>query len=56
MPTMSLATKAFYERNGFKTVFSTDEQEKAYRHLDSDVHLGTRLMYFDLMALTEDNL
>lgn len=50
------ATKAFYERNGFKTVFSTDEQEKAYRHLDEDMHLGTRLMYFDLMSLTEENL
>lgn len=47
-------TKAFYERNGFKTVFSTDEQEKTYRHLDKDTFLGTRLMYFDLISLTED--
>jgi len=51
-----LATKAFYERNGFKTVFSTDEQEKAYRHISEDIHLSTRLMYFDLMSLTENNL
>ena len=50
------ATRVFYERNGFKTVFSTDEQEKAYRHLDEDMHLGTCLMYFDLMSLTEDYL
>ena len=47
------ATKAFYERNGFKTVFSSDEQEKEYRHLEKEVHLTTRLMYFDLMSLTE---
>jgi len=50
------ATKTFYERNGFKTVFSSDEQEKAYRHISEDARLGTRLMYFDLMSLTEDNL
>lgn len=45
-------TIAFYERNGFKTVFSTDDQEKAYRHIDKDIRLGTRLMYFDLISLT----
>lgn len=50
------ADRAFYERNGFKAVFSTDEQEKAYRHIDNDEHLCTRLMYFDLMSLAEDNL
>lgn len=49
-------SKAFYEHNDFKTVFSTDEQEKEYRHLDSKVQLDTRLMYFNLMSLTEDNL
>lgn len=45
-------TLAFYERNGFKTVFSTDEQEKDYRHLEQDIHLNTRLMYFDLLSIT----
>lgn len=50
------ATKAFYERNGFKTVFSTDEQEKAYRHINDEARLSTRLMYFDLMSLTENDL
>lgn len=44
----------FYERNGFKMVFSSDEQEKSYRHLSAESHLGTRLMYFDLMSLTEE--
>lgn len=48
-------TKAFYERNGFKTVFSTDEQEKTYRHMDKEVHLGTRSMYFDLLSLSESD-
>lgn len=46
-------TIAFYERNGFKTVFSTDEQEKSYRHISDDVPLSTRLMYFDLMSLIQ---
>lgn len=45
------ATLAFYGRNGFKTVFSTDEQEKEYRHLEQGVHLNTRLMYFDLLSI-----
>lgn len=42
--------------DGFKTVFSTDEEEKTYRHISNKVQLSTRLMYFDLMSLTEDNL
>ena len=44
-----LATLAFYERNGFHTVFSTEKQEKEYRHIDEDVRLNTRLMYYDLI-------
>jgi hypothetical protein len=43
----------FYARNGFKSVFSSDAQEKEYRHLDNDVHLTTRLMYFDLLSMIE---
>lgn len=42
-------TLTFYEHNGFQTVFSTEEQEKAYRHIEADVRLNTRLMYYDLM-------
>lgn len=45
------ATMAFYERNGFKMVFSTDEQEKDYRHLEQNIQLNTRLMYFDLISI-----
>ena len=48
------ATIAFYEQNDFKTVFSTEQQEKDYRHLDSDVPLSTRLMYYDLMNTAKE--
>nr|QIM10149.1 N-acetyltransferase [uncultured Prevotella sp.] len=48
------ATIAFYEKNDFKTVFSTEQQEKDYRHLESDVSLNTRLMYYDLMRTAEE--
>ena len=44
-------TMSFYEHNGFKTVFSTDIQEKEYRHIGTGVTLNTRLMYFDLLSL-----
>ena len=43
-------TVSFYERNGFKSVFSSDIQEKKYRHINSEVRLNTRLMYYDLLA------
>lgn len=42
---------AFYQRNGFDFVFSTEEQEKKYRNIDSDAALRTRLMFFDLMLV-----
>ena len=42
-------TISFYEKNGFKTVFSSVQQEKDYRHLVPEVSLNTRLMYYDLM-------
>lgn len=47
-------TIAFYKRNGFKLVFSTDEQEKMYRHICSELGLSTRLMYFDLLSVTNN--
>lgn len=49
-------TIAFYEHNGFKSVFSTDEQEKEYRHIEPTVALNTRLMYFDLLSVAKDCL
>lgn len=42
-------TLVFYESNGFQTVFSTEKQEKEYRHIDDEANLNTRLMFYDLM-------
>lgn len=50
----SVATLSFYERNGFKPVFSTGQQEKEYRHLESDAELHTRLMCYDLMTAAKE--
>ena len=47
-------TMAFYEQNGFKTVFSTEQQEKEYRCIEADVSLSTRLMYYDLMRTAKE--
>lgn len=49
-------TIAFYEHNGFKPVFSTDEQERIYRHIKSGARLSTRLMYFDLLSVTNNKV
>lgn len=46
---------AFYERNGFRCVFSSDEQERIYRQLSPDATLNSRLMYFDLASINIDN-
>ena len=42
----------FYEKNGFKCIFSTDKQEKEHIGLPLEKDLRTRLMYFDLLPLT----
>lgn len=47
------ATIAFYEKNDFKMVFSSEEQEKDYRHLDQNIALSTRLMFYDLIRTAE---
>jgi len=44
-------TLKFYETNGFKTLFSSDKQEKEHIGLPQEKELKTRLMYFDLMLL-----
>ena len=41
---------AFYERNGFNYLFSSEEQEREFRGLKSDRPLNSRLMYFDLIG------
>ncbi|MDR0566934.1 MAG: GNAT family N-acetyltransferase [Prevotellaceae bacterium] len=45
------ATGRFYEANGFKYLFSSEQQEKDYIGLSAEKELRTRLMYFDLMLL-----
>ena len=50
----SPATLAFYEKNDFKMVFSSEQQEKDYRHLDYETALSTRLMFYDLMRTVKD--
>jgi GNAT superfamily N-acetyltransferase len=49
-------TLKFYTANGFKTIFSSDNQEKEYVGLPKDKELKTRLMYFDLMLLKSERL
>ena len=44
-------TLKFYETNGFKTIFSSETQEKEYVGLPLNKELKTRLMYFDLILL-----
>ena len=41
----------FYETNGFKALFSSEEQEKEHLGLPPEKELETRVMYFDLMLL-----
>ena len=51
----SVSTILFYESNGFATVFSSEGQEKEYRHIDKETPLNTRLMCCDLRQLAKDN-
>ena len=48
------STLAFYKQNGFKEVFSTEQQEKDYRHLESEKVLNTSLIFYDLMNTAEE--
>lgn len=43
-------TLRFYESNGFKTIFSSESQEKNHIGLPQDKELKTKFMYFDLMT------
>jgi GNAT superfamily N-acetyltransferase len=45
------ATLKFYEANGFKFLFSTEEQEKEHIGMQLDRELKTRLMYYDLILI-----
>jgi hypothetical protein len=39
----------FYQKNGFITVFSTEEQEQEYKKIDTSITLNTRYMFFDMI-------
>lgn len=41
----------YYQKNGFKYLFSTEMQEAEYTGFEAGTHLNTRLMYFDLIDL-----
>ena len=41
----------FYQRNGFKYLFSTEEQEREFRGIKPERPLNSRLMYYDLIEL-----
>lgn len=42
---------SFYAKCDFKTLFSTEAQEKEYLDMPQEDKLSTRLMYFDLIVL-----
>lgn len=44
---------AFYQRNGFNYLFSTEEQEREFRGIKPERPLNSRLMYFDLIELVK---
>lgn len=43
----------YYERNGFTFLFDNEAEEKEYFGITTENQLRTRLMYFDLITLTE---
>ena len=40
----------FYEKNGFKFLYSTENLEKEANHIPEDEHLESRMMYLDLLG------
>lgn len=41
---------SYYENNGFKFLFKTEEDEKHYYEVNVNSNIHTRLMYFDLKS------
>ena len=41
-------TLHFYEKNGFKLLYKTEQEERNFLELDEDEPLETRFMFFDL--------
>jgi len=42
---------SFYQKNGFLSVFSTEEQEREYKKLDVSIPLKTRHLFYDMICL-----
>jgi len=48
-----IAPLRYYKRNGFIELFSSEEQEKEFTNFPQEDELTTRLLYFDLIVLSE---
>lgn len=48
------APLAYYTRNDFTFLFTTEAQEREYTGVPEQMPLNTRLMYFDLIMLSSD--
>lgn len=46
----------YYKRNGFTELFTSEEQEKEYTGIAMDKQLKTRLLYFDLIVLSTNEI
>jgi len=44
----------YYEDNGFKYLFSTEQQEKEFNGFNAEYELKTRIMFYDLIVLIQD--
>ena len=42
------ATFGFYEKNGFKPMYKTEDEERQFLELNNKDELQTRFMFFDL--------
>lgn len=49
-----LSVLHFYEKNGFKYLYQSEDEERAIFHIEEGEVLNSRMMYFDLIQL--DNL
>lgn len=45
-------TTSFYQKNGFRFLYSDENLEKEAFHIDASQTLNTRMMYLDLIDFT----
>ena len=46
-------TLKYYEKNGFKYLFSTEKQESLYSYQDANMKMRTRMKFFDLIDICD---